>query len=152
MKGNETKLYPDYEPTKDTPYLALGGPANGCLSSVLSRIDIARYWAFIVYACTESINNGGSAYMAYGKTLCHSDTWLLVMNLYIILTNLWKWNITWILMQSGPCFNVKTISPGMGILMMNIRWWWDPYMDKTAFLYWDGPLVNLQRRDANPRH
>ena len=44
--------------------------------------------------------------------------------------------------------NIKTVFVGIGIPMLKIRWsylTWDPYTDKTTFLYWDGP------QGASPR-
>ena len=53
--------------------------------------------------------------------------------------------------ETGSCFNVNTIFPGMRIPIIKIRQFWDwlifnngnPYASKTASLYWDGPLMSI---------
>ena len=50
-----------------------------------------------------------------------------------------------IYVQPEPCFNIKTVFPGMGIFIINIRWSWDhltlitgiSYNVKIASSYWD---------------
>ena len=44
----------------------------------------------------------------------------------------------------GPCFNIKTVFSGIGILIITTRQWLylyngNPYTDKRARLFWDDP-------------
>ena len=50
-------------------------------------------------------------------------------NIFVLLSSLLKIKMTQVddilshgRQESGPCFNIKTVFPGMGILMLKIRW------------------------------